>query len=128
VIPSTRILRHATRPRGNILQFRGGNGSAPQPPVEPMGPRLAAFFLRRVCVRLDRLQSTLTLLHDLKAKRAALPLASLADLCSDEAGRIYADFLLPVVRAWRRAASRMPHREMTANQLPDLTRTRRLTA
>jgi hypothetical protein len=63
-----------------------------------MGPRLAAFFLRRVCVRLDRLQSTLTLLHDLKAKRAALPLASLADLCSDEAGRIYADFLLPVVK------------------------------
>jgi hypothetical protein len=85
----------------NVIPFRDADGSGPppRPPVEPMGPQMAAFFLRGVCGRLDRLQSTLTLLQkNLKAGHDAWSLSQLAGLCSDEAGEIYAGFLVPVVK------------------------------
>jgi hypothetical protein len=68
-----------------------------------MSPQLAAFFLRGVCARLDRLQSTLHLLHkNLETKRVKdvdlLPRSALADLCSDEVGDIYGSQLLQVIK------------------------------
>jgi len=85
-----------------VIQFPGGSSPPPLPPVEPMGPRMAAFFLRGVCERLDRLESTLDLLQkSLEAeveKGAGLrSYSSLSALCSAEVEHIYADVLLPVV-------------------------------
>ena len=50
-------------------------------------------------MRLDRLQATLMLLSQcLKASEDAFMFRSLADLCTDEAGDIYARALLAVVQ------------------------------
>lgn len=66
-----------------------------------MGPWLMLYMLRGVAEHLDRLQGVLLSLQmnlETKAKGNASPLVALADLCSDEAARIYEDFLCPVIK------------------------------
>jgi hypothetical protein len=72
-----------------------------QPIGAAMGPRLAAFFLRGMCERLNRLELTLTLLHEtLEAKKdeGLWPASALADLASDEAQNVCARYLHPVIK------------------------------